>query len=552
MPRHSNPKSSWPGSKWQTPEKQSDWSDWDKPLDPVDWKCVKRDAFKRVFLDLSVASKAGKMSKRCPMKARTARNSICLNRPRRNRKLLKAKKTDPVRRIMRRVKAVTRCSPPHAKAPSREALQICIDEDPYGNCPDPVASFDELGVLPRHVIDSLNACGITKPLPIQAQALPLALAGRDVIGLAQTGSGKTLAFLLPAVVHIEAQAPIGDAVSPIALILAPTRELAVQICDEVAKVLYRSKNSGSIWACSAYGGGDKKQQLSKIRGSHILAATPGRLMDFVREKAVSLHRVTYFVLDEADRMLDMGFQGDVMSLSGQVRPERQMLFFSATWSAEVQQLAAGLCHARPVRISVGQRDRGEHAARKGIDQKVVVVDHGGDWEKQEKEKNALLDRHLREVLLASSENKVLVFVSQKKLADELAWKLQSDGFKADSMHGGKSQDCRLWVLEEFRQGRLRLLVCTDVLGRGIDIPSVSHVVIHEMGLIEDYIHRIGRTARGKGARGHALVFFEYWEKEPQLAKQLIEVLRASEQPVPAALEQIAADVDAGRRKIASY
>merc|ERR1712216_366177 len=146
-------------------------------------------------------------------------------------------------------------------------------------------------------------------------------------------------------------------------------------------------------------------------------------------------------------------------------------------------------------------------------------------------------------------HKVLVFVSRKDLADKVSARLQKDGFKADAMHGGRSQECRLWVLDQFRKGELRLLVCTDVLGRGIDIPSVSHVVIHEMGAIEDYVHRIGRTARGRYGKGHALVFFEYYDKQPNCAAELIKVLEASGQNVPEDLLAIADEVAAGKRKI---
>jgi len=183
-------------------------------------------------------------------------------------------------------------------------------------------------------------------------------------------------------------------------------------------------------------------------------------------------------------------------------------------------------------------------------QEVIVVDRKGDdhWERQEEDKNAIMERHLREVLSASDQHKVLVFVSRKDLADKVSGRLQTLGFKADAMHGGKAHDYRLWVLDQFRKGEIRLLVCTDVLGRGIDIPSVSHVVIHEMGEIEDYVHRIGRTARGRYGTGHALVFFEYWEGFPQLAADLIEVLEASSQAVPKELRGIADDVAAGIRK----
>jgi len=227
----------------------------------------------------------------------------------------------------------------------------------------------------------------------------------------------------------------------------------------------------------------------------------------------------------------------------------------------VQLLAQGLCRkgSKPVRISYGQgggtfSDSGEaatHQAREGIIQEVEVVDCNGEdhWERQAEKKNTILDMHLTSVLEASKEHKVLVFVSQKHLADQLSTKLKNQGFDADAMHGGKSQDYRLWVLDQFRKGFLRVLVCTDVLGRGIDIPSVSHVVIHEMGDIEDYIHRIGRTARGRYGKGHALVFFEYWEGAPQLASDLIGVLAASKQKVPDALQRIADEVAHGKRAV---
>ncbi|CAJ1409085.1 unnamed protein product [Effrenium voratum] len=194
-------------------------------------------------------------------------------------------------------------------------------------------------------------------------------------------------------------------------------------------------------------GGKKFQQLKDLQyGSEIVAATPGRLIDFLTQRSVSLERVTYLVLDEADRMLEQGFADDVAKISNQVRPDRQVLFFSATWSAEVQKLAGGLCHpsSRPVRICVGQEQGSINAARharEGIVQQ--VVDFPEDYEKQQAEKRKLLDGHLQDVLWASQENKVLVFVSQKQYADELANKLWEGGFKAAAMHGGKNQELAL-------------------------------------------------------------------------------------------------------------
>lgn len=448
----------------------------------------------------------------------------------------------------------------------REALHIRIDDRAGHQVPAPVDSFEALGVLPDYALKALQENGITTPMPIQAQALPLVLLGHDVIGLAQTGSGKTLSFLLPAVTHIEAQKPLRKLdTTPIALVMAPTRELAVQISDEAKKVLKYSREGRhrwGVWAACVYGGGNKKEQLRNIIAAHIVVATPGRLIDFLTQRDLSLERVTYFVLDEADRMLDMGFQGDVAAISGLMRPERQVLFFSATWSRDVQSLALGLCHngAKPVRISVGQgqqsidgseqADESSRHAREGIVQEVIVVDRPRtEWELQVEDKRVILDDYLQRVLEESEDNKVLVFVSQKTFADELSQKLWESGFKADAMHGGKSQESRLWVLDEFRKGNLRLLVATDVLGRGIDIPKVSHVVVFDMGSVQDYVHRIGRTARGVDGKGHALVFFEYYYKEPGIAAELIDVLEASKQPVPRQLRQIAYEVANGEREV---
>eukprot|EP00811_Abedinium_folium_P030204 NODE_4819_length_1842_cov_11.815743.p1 GENE.NODE_4819_length_1842_cov_11.815743~~NODE_4819_length_1842_cov_11.815743.p1 ORF type:complete len:519 (+),score=158.14 NODE_4819_length_1842_cov_11.815743:164-1558(+) len=432
----------------------------------------------------------------------------------------------------------------------RQRLRIRVEEDPRGDCPAPVERFEELRDLPAYALRSLGRQGITAPLPIQAQALPLAMAGRDVIGLAQTGSGKTIAFLLPAAARLAAAATRdGDeAGQPRVLILAPTRELAVQICSEAEKLFEGSKGPGfpyGIQTVSVYGGGENRwtQQKKLARGAHIVAATPGRLDDFINKGDVVLSQVGLLVLDEADRMLDMGFHDEVNSIAGHLKRKRQVLFFSATWCAEVQSLARALCYkcSEPVRISYGQEAVGDDVAahlqaREDIVQEVIVIDCNNNsddhWEQQEKIKNEAMDAHLTRVLQASEDHKILVFVSRKDLADKVSARLRAQGFSADAMHGGRPQEWRLWVLDQFRKGALRVLVCTDVLGRGIDIPSISHVVIHEMGDIEGYVHRIGRTARGRDGKGHALTFFEYWEGYPRLAAELASVLSASGQHVP--------------------
>mmetsp|Transcript_73074 Transcript_73074/g.136549 ORF Transcript_73074/g.136549 Transcript_73074/m.136549 type:complete len:624 (+) Transcript_73074:42-1913(+) len=466
------------------------------------------------------------------------------------------------------------CMAELATVAQRQELQIEIEDSAGKPMPGPLQSFTELGdILPSYVFKNLESNNWTTPMPIQAQALPLVLSGFNVIGLAQTGSGKTLAFLLPAIVQIEAQRHIGRYdTTPIALVLAPTRELAVQISEQALMALKGSKDGsnhrGGLWAACLYGGQRKDVQLKGLYGSQIVVATPGRLKDLILSRQLYLNRVTYFTLDEADRMLDLGFQGDVDAISKQIRPERQVLFFSATWQQHVQVLAAGLCADAPVRIAVGQKrapgeatdaEGGDSSgtvvesalqARAGITQEVVVLDYPQEeWQRQLQEKSERLEVHLRAVLEENPENKVLVFVSQKDFADNLVNKLWEDGFKeVGAMHSGKSQESRLNALDRFRKGATRLLVATDVLGRGIDIPSVSHVVIFEMGTVEDYIHRIGRTARGKDAKGHALVFFEYYWKMPEIASQLVKVLEESAQAVPDDLRRIVREVQEGKRR----
>jgi len=283
-----------------------------------------------------------------------------------------------------------------------------------------------------------------------------------------------------------------------------------------------------------------------------------------------LDAVSYFVLDEADRMLDLGFHEDVLTISKYMTAaKRQLLFFSATWDDRVQALAEELCQhsAYPVRISYdkggteGTIAAGEgagaapkHRVPDGIVQEVVVVDCPGKkhwlgdkdhWDRQEKIKRGLLDAHLKKVLKASPDHKVLVFVNEKTLVDTVCDRLRLEGVEAGAMHKDKTPGFRHWVLNEFRKGKLRVLVCTDILGRGIDIPSVSHVVVYRCPVIEDYVHRIGRTARGQYGKGHALCLFEYWNKFPKVAEELVELLEASGQVVPEELRKIASEVEAG-------
>mmetsp|Transcript_93732 Transcript_93732/g.201187 ORF Transcript_93732/g.201187 Transcript_93732/m.201187 type:complete len:792 (-) Transcript_93732:46-2421(-) len=432
----------------------------------------------------------------------------------------------------------------------RAEMQISIEDEGETGAADlmPLTSFEDLNsILPDYILAALEEHGLETPMPIQAQALPMVLSGMDLIGIAKTGSGKTMAYLLPAIVHIEAQEPLAKwATTPIALILAPTRELAVQISEEAQKLVPGSKagnHKSGLGACCLYGGGSSSKgwQVAALqKGCHIVAATPGRLVDLIETGEVSLSRVTYFVLDEADRMLENGFEDQVGTIAAAIRPDRQMLFFSATWPKEVQELAGSFCGSGtlPARVMVGQLEEGGPVSRQDIVQEVVVFDDP-TWEERDMKKQELLYAHLHEVL-SVEEHKALVFVSRKTLADEMVNRLWKEGISADAMHGGRGQDMRLAVLEEFKRGNTKLVVTTDVMGRGLDIPDISHVVLYDMCEIEDYVHRIGRTARGPYGEGHALTFFEFDAKWPNLAGELAEVLVQSEQEVPEELEALAA------------
>jgi len=453
----------------------------------------------------------------------------------------------------------------------RTTLGVEIESDPRGtdSTPPPIRNFADMTMLPPWMNLALIENKWDDPMPIQAQALPILLSGRNLIGIAQTGSGKTIAFLIPAVVHANDQRRLTRTEpGPVVLVLAPTRELAVQIGDEAVKLLRHSHHSkehqGGLRSQCFYGGGKKRDQLMGFtaEGSHIVVATPGRLLDFLREGKVGLHRVTYLCLDEADRMLDMGFRGDMSEIGSAIRPERQTVFFSATWPKDVQSLACELCSDAPVTIRVRRagettngavvEDSDQLLAREGITQEVVILDEfegeEKQWEKHEERKRAVLEEHIGKTVFGNSDQKMLIFVNQKTFADELSEGLWKKGIYTEALHGGKRQEDRLYTLDRFRKGDIQLLVATDVLGRGLDIPQVTNVVVYNLGAMEDYIHRIGRTGRGKDGRGHALTFFEYHPNKPEAAKELIAVLERSKQVVPPKLQEIANDVASGKRQ----
>ncbi|HET9338877.1 MAG TPA: DEAD/DEAH box helicase [Casimicrobiaceae bacterium] len=372
-------------------------------------------------------------------------------------------------------------------------------------------SFEELGLRPellRAVADS----GYTHPTPIQAQAIPVILEGRDVMGGAQTGTGKTAGFALPILQKLlpQANSSPSPARHPVrALILAPTRELAIQV-EEAVKTY--GKYTGLRSTC-VFGGVDIKQQLPIVRGGvEILVATPGRLLDHIEQKSVYLGQVEIFVLDEADRMLDMGFIPDIKRIMALLpaTAKRQNLLFSATFSMEIKKLADQLLNA-PQLIEVARRN----TAAETVTQSAYKVPQEG--------KRAVLEHIVRSRGL----KQVLCFVRTKHGASRLARQLEKDGMITSAIHGDKTQAARLEALAKFKDAELEILVATDVAARGLDIDDLPLVVNYELPHVpEDYIHRIGRTGRA-GATGEAISLVD-----PAEMKYLTEIERLLKKTIP--------------------
>ncbi len=347
-------------------------------------------------------------------------------------------------------------------------------------------SFADLGLLPE-LLKAVAEQGYTEPTPIQAQAIPLVLQGRDVMGGAQTGTGKTAGFVLPLLQRLapHANTSASPARHPVrALILTPTRELAAQVEESVRTYgKYVALRSTVV-----FGGIDMKPQTAALRqGVEFLVATPGRLLDHVQQKAVILQRVEAFVLDEADRMLDMGFIPDVKRIMALLPKQRQNLLFSATLTGEIRTLADSFLHD-PVLVQVARNN----AAAESVTHLVHPV--------RRERKRELLGY----VIQSRDLRQVLVFTSTRIGANRLAYQLNRDGIHTTAIHGDKTQPERLQALADFKSGKVRVLVATDVAARGLDIEDLPHVVNFELpGVPEDYVHRIGRTGRA-GASGEAI------------------------------------------------
>ena len=382
--------------------------------------------------------------------------------------------------------------------------------------------FTDLALEPR-LLKALATEGYETPTPIQAQAIPHVLAGKDLLGIAQTGTGKTAAFALPILQRLAADPRQPQPKSARALILSPTRELALQIAESF-KSYGRYMNLG---VTTIFGGVSEGPQVQTMRrGIDILVATPGRLLDHVRQRNVTLANTEVFVLDEADRMLDMGFINDIRKLISGLPRQRQNLFFSATMPREIASLAADMLND-PVRVAVTP----QATTVERIDQHVILV-------------NAVDKRALLAELLKKDDKiaRALVFTRTKHGADKVVRHLQAVNIPASAIHGNKSQSQRVSTMNAFRAGRTRVLIATDIAARGIDVDGITHVINFDLPNVpESYVHRIGRTARA-GAEGVSISFCD--NEERSLLRDIEKVTRQSipatdrRQSRPAALPMI--------------
>ncbi|XP_047342215.1 DEAD-box ATP-dependent RNA helicase 20 [Impatiens glandulifera] len=393
----------------------------------------------------------------------------------------------------------------------RRRREITVDGR---DVPNPVKTFRDVG-FPDYVMQEIEKAGFTEPTPIQSQGWPMALKGRDLIGIAETGSGKTISYLLPSIVHVNAQPILASGDGPIVLVLAPTRELAVQIQQEATKFGASSRIKNTC----IYGGVPKGPQVRDLqKGVEIVIATPGRLIDMLESHYTNLRRVTYLVLDEADRMLDMGFEPQMKKIIAQIRPDRQTLLWSATWPKEVEQLARNLLY-NPYKVIIGSEDL---KANRSIRQHVEIMSENQKYNK--------LVKLLEDIMDGS---RILIFMDTKKGCDQITRQLRMDGWPALSIHGDKSQAERDWVLSEFKAGKSPIMTATDVAARGLDVKDVKFVINYDFpGSLEDYVHRIGRTGRA-GAKGTSYTFFTV--ANARFAKELIGILEEAGQKVSSEL-----------------
>uniref|UniRef100_A0A6J0T3K2 RNA helicase n=2 Tax=Pogona vitticeps TaxID=103695 RepID=A0A6J0T3K2_9SAUR len=385
--------------------------------------------------------------------------------------------------------------------------------------PNPICNFEDAFQYYPDIMANIKKVGFQKPTPIQSQAWPIILQGFDLIGIAQTGTGKTLAYLMPGFIHLDLQPiPREKRGGPGMLVLTPTRELALQVEAECSKYSYKGIRSICI-----YGGGDRKGQIGVVtKGVDIVIATPGRLNDLQMNNFINLRSITYLVLDEADRMLDMGFEPQIMKILLDVRPDRQTVMTSATWPDGVRRLARSYLKD-PMIVYVGTLDL---AAVNTVEQKVVVI--------PEEEKRSFT-RYFIDTM--KSQDKVIIFVGKKITADDMSSEFSLQGIPVQSLHGNREQCDREQALEDFKKGRVRILIATDLASRGLDVEDITHVFNFDFPRnIEEYVHRIGRTGRA-GRTGEALTLVT--RNDWRIASELIDILERGNQVVPEELISMA-------------
>ncbi|RXN01432.1 putative ATP-dependent RNA helicase DDX43 [Acipenser ruthenus] len=397
----------------------------------------------------------------------------------------------------------------------KENNNIIVDDLKEGDkrpIPNPVRTFEEAFQQYPGIMDNIIRVGFQRPTPIQSQAWPIVLQGFDLIGIAQTGTGKTLAYLLPGFIHLDSQPiPREQREGPGILVLTPTRELALQIEAECSKYSYKGITSICI-----YGGGDRRAQIKVVtKGVDIVIATPGRLHDLQMNGFVNLRSITYLVLDEADRMLDMGFEPQIMKIILDIRPDRQTVMTSATWPPGVRRLSKSYLKD-PMMVYVGTLDL---AAVNTVEQGVLII--------AQEEKKAFTLEFVQNMM---PEDKVLIFVGKKIVVDDLSSDFCLQGIPVQSLHGDREQCDREQALDDFKKGKVRILIATDLASRGLDVHDISHVFNYDFPRnIEEYVHRVGRTGRaGRSGVSLTLVTRNDWK----VASELINILERAHQFVP--------------------
>ncbi|KAH8830732.1 P-loop containing nucleoside triphosphate hydrolase protein [Flagelloscypha sp. PMI_526] len=393
------------------------------------------------------------------------------------------------------------------------------------DCPRPVIKWSHFG-MPANCLDVVKRLNYTAPTSIQAQAIPVIMSGRDVIGVAKTGSGKTMAFLIPMFRHIKDQRPLEQMEGPVGIVMTPTRELAVQIhrdCKPFLKVM-------GLRAVCAYGGSPIKDQIADLKkGAEIIVCTPGRMIDLLTAnsgRVTNLKRVTYVVLDEADRMFDMGFEPQVMKIINNIRPDRQTVLFSATFPKQMDSLARKILKNKPLEITVG----GRSVVAAEIEQIVEVRDEDTKFHR--------LLEILGQLYNEDPEARTLVFVDRQEAADNLLRELMRKGYLCMSLHGGKDQVDRDQTIADFKSGVVPIVIATSVAARGLDVKQLKLVINFDCpNHMEDYVHRAGRTGRA-GNKGTCITFVT--SEQDRYAVEIARALKASGVEVPAPLEALSA------------